>query len=210
MRPLGLLAITVMLAFGHSGPGDASVKNLPGVSGAANPDWPCVQRLVPEVSAGMIWAGPPVDSVNDGAPDPAIDELAGELAARRVPVEEAQAMVQDFAAKLAPDVRDQQLTRLFAETLEIINSDRTSIINGIERYTRGQRQLAERISGTNDEIQALPASDVMERQQLVAERDWDLRIFNDRRSALTYLCEQPVLLEQRAFTLARAIAGHLE
>jgi hypothetical protein len=209
MRPLSVLAIAATFAAGISGPGGASVRNLPGAS-AANPDWPCVQRLVPEISAGMIWAGPPLDSIENGAPDPAIAQLAGELAARRVPVEQAETMVEDFAGNLAPDVREERLTRLFAETLEIINQDRSSIIEGIERYARGQRQLAGRIAETNEQIQALPASQVTERQQLVAEREWDVRIFSDRRGALTYLCEQPVLLEQRAFTLGRSIASHLE
>ena len=33
---------------------------------AADPedkDWPCIQRKVPEVSAGMVWAGPPVEEL---------------------------------------------------------------------------------------------------------------------------------------------------
>ena len=48
------------------------------------------------------------------------------------------------------------------------------------------------------------------RDALLAEQGWDIRVFEDRRSSLGYLCEQPVLLEQRAFALARTIAGHLE
>ncbi|RYI14311.1 MAG: hypothetical protein EON48_11985, partial [Acetobacteraceae bacterium] len=39
--------------------------------------------------------------------------------------------------------------------------------------------------------------------------DWDVRIFTDRQAQLTYVCETPVILEQRAFALGRAIAGHL-
>jgi ribosomal protein S6 len=207
MRPLRLLTIAAVLAAGVSAHSEASVRNLPG---ATNPDWPCVQRLLPEISAGMIWAGPPLDSVGNGAADQSVARLAEELAARRVPIDEAEAMVEDFAGDLTPEARKEQLVRLFAETLEVINADRSSIIHGIERYTRGQRELAKNIAKRNDAIQALPASDVTGRQRLVAERDWDLRIFNDRRSALTYLCEQPVLLEQRAFALARSIAGQLE
>ena len=38
---------------------------------------------------------------------------------------------------------------------------------------------------------------------------WDTRIFNERRESLTYVCEVPILIEQRAFGLARAIAGAL-
>ena len=51
---------------------------------------------------------------------------------------------------------------------------------------------------------------MVERDTLIAERDWDVRIYDDRRGSLSYLCEQPVLLEQRAFALARTIVSHLE
>jgi hypothetical protein len=174
-----------------------------------DPDWPCVQRLVPEIAAGMIWAGPPLDSV-DGEPAPMIDQLAGELAARRVPLADAEAQVDDFAGTLNAETKDEQLTRLFARTLEIINRDRTSIIQGIKKYARGERALARAIAEKNARIAALPADQIAEREALMAERDWDLRIYDDRQSSLTYLCDQPVLLEQRAFALARTIAGHLE
>jgi hypothetical protein len=184
--------------------------SLPAVAATGeDPDWPCVQRLVPEIAPGMIWAGPPLDSV-EGEPNPAIDELAGELAARRVPLEEAEAQAEDFANTLADEHRDEQLTRLFARTLEIINSDRRSIIQGIKKYARGQRTLAESITEKNERLSELPKDQVVERDALIAERDWDIRIYDDRARSLTYLCEQPVLLEQRAFALARSIASQLE
>ena len=174
-----------------------------------DPDWPCVQRLVPEIAPGMIWAGPPLDSV-DGEPRPAIDALASELAARRVPLEDAEAQVERFAGTLEGGPKDGQLTRLFARTLEDINRDRSSIIQGIRKFARGQRTLAERINARNDQLSALGADQVALRDALLAEQAWDLRVYEDRRSSLGYLCEQPVLLEQRAFALARTIAGHLQ
>ena len=42
-----------------------------------------------------------------------------------------------------------------------------------------------------------------------AQLDWSTRIFQDRQQSLTYVCETPVILEQRAFALGRAIAAHL-
>jgi hypothetical protein len=35
---------------------------------------------------------------------------------------------------------------------------------------------------------------------------WETRIFKDRAQSLTYVCEAPVLLEQRAFAIGRALA----
>ena len=133
-----------------------------------------------------------------------------ELAARRVPLEQAAAQVEQFARGLAAERKNEQLTRLFARTLEIINRDRSSIVQGIKKYARGQRALADRITARNEQLIGLAAGQALERDALLAERDWELRIYEDRRAAQGYLCEQPVLLEQRAFALARAIAGHLE
>jgi hypothetical protein len=174
-----------------------------------DPDWPCVQRLVPEIAAAMIWAGPPLDTVAD-EDAPALERLAGELAARRVPLEEAETQVEAYAATLAAQQKDAQLTRLFADTLAIINRDRTSIIQGIRKFARNQQALAERINANAEQLGALGAEQIAERDALMAARQWDIKLYEDRRDSLTYLCEQPVLLEQRAFALARAISGHLQ
>ena len=176
-----------------------------------DPDWPCVQRLLPEIAGGMIWPGPPLDSVEGAmAEDKDLNALAGELAARRVPIDEAERQIEAFASKLEDADKTESLTLLFKATLEIINDDRASIINGIKKFSQGQRTLADRINAKNQEIDAIDRSEILKRDALTAERDWDIRIFEDRRQSLTFLCEQPVLLEQRAFALARAIAGHLE
>ena len=106
-----------------------------------DPDWPCVQRLVPEIAPAVVWAGPPIESVDGAAANPLVEELATELAARRVSIEEATAQVEQFAGTLADEQKNEQLTGLFARTLEIINNDRSSIIQGIKKYARGQRAL---------------------------------------------------------------------
>ena len=198
----GLSTIVCMLGVAGLGSGALAAAG-------EDPDWPCVQRLVPEIAPAVIWAGPPLDSV-DGAASPLIDQLAVELAARRVPLDEAAAQVDKFAQSLKDDHKAEELTRLFARTLEIINGDRTSIIQGIKKYARGERTLADTIREKNERLSKLPADQVLERETLIAERDWDIRIYDDRRSSLSYLCEQPVLLEQRAFALARTIVSHLE
>ena len=176
----------------------------------ADPDWPCVQRLLPEVAGSMIWAGPPLDEVAEANADKSLEALAGELAARRVPIEDAERQIEAFAEPLASDDKADRLTHLFKATLEIINKDRTSIINGIKKFSRGQRTLADKITEKNRELETIDRSEILKRDTLTAERDWDIRIFEDRRQSLTYLCEQPVLLEQRAFALARSIANHIE
>lgn len=181
---------------------------------AEDPDWPCVQRLVPELSPAMIWNGPPLDEVAEAwDDDPLVSDLAPELAARRVPLDDAVARVAEIAETLEPGGREHTLTLLFAGVLEIIGSERRSIIEGIKRFAARQAELGERIQATNDQLRQLTgasaAADEASRQALRERRDWDVRIFEERQRSLPYLCEQPVLLEQRVFALGRAIAAEL-
>ena len=38
---------------------------------------------------------------------------------------------------------------------------------------------------------------------------WDLRIFQDRHKTLSYVCEVPVVIEQRLFALAQEIQNNM-
>ncbi|GAB4358281.1 MAG: hypothetical protein Kow00114_10410 [Kiloniellaceae bacterium] len=172
-----------------------------------DPDWPCIQRLVPRITAAQVWAGPePEPALWQG--DLEVSRLASKLAARRTPLNETEKLVEDFAEAQAKDALNTKLTALFGRTLQVINQDRASIIAGIKRFAKRQRELAERIRETRARLQDGDgtASDEDLRELLT----WDLRIFDEREKSMIYLCEQPVLLEQRAFALGRTIYFFVE
>jgi len=87
----------------------------------------------------------------------------------------------------------------------------------ISRYAKGQKALAARVREDADKAadaqesrgygQDITSPDALEKAH--PELKWDKRIFDDRAQALTYVCESPVLLEKRAFALARAIQEKL-
>lgn len=179
-----------------------------------DPDWPCIQRKVPEVSAGMVWAGPPAEGLEqEWRADPEIPALAQRVAARSTAVEDGKKAIEAFAARQAAD-KDRKLTLLFAATLAAVNVERGSIIDGIQRYARRQAKLAERIQGQIEELNRLPGNGAEEqkakRRELEEKHLWDTRIYEERERSLSYICEQPVLLEQRVFALAREIMSHLD
>lgn len=179
----------------------------------ADADWPCIQRLVPELAASQMWAGPPPERVETPAsPDQDMAQLASRLASRSMPVNEAQAAIDRFANGLAPAERQRQLARLFQDVLELINQERSQIIAGIKRYTRKQRHLAEKIAQDSRKLANVQpgVTPDAETQEALNERQWDLRVFEDRQRILRQICEQPVLLEERAFTLSRAMQSQLE
>jgi hypothetical protein len=179
---------------------------------AANqdPDWPCIQRKVPELSLGQIWNGPDLpQSAKNWPQDPEIPALVKELAARRVPIEEAQGQIRDFAARLPADQKNTRLTMLVQGLFDYMNAERSQVISGIARYARKQLELAARLRKEASEVDALrakPDADVNEIALRTDRLTWETRIFEERVQSLTFVCEVPTLIEQRLYALAKAIS----
>jgi hypothetical protein len=180
-----------------------------------DPDWPCVQRLVPELAEGQMWAGPPLASVEGfWIADPVIAPMVTEIADIARPMDEVALRIDDFVEAAAEAEREARLTMLFQGTLDYINGERARVIERIKRYARGQRALADQIAQDSAKLHGIrvdiaPEDQPPEIQATLARRDWDLRVFDDRMSMLSQVCDQPVLLEQRVFAVARVIQGHL-
>jgi hypothetical protein len=192
------------------------ICGVQGVSFGADPrypDWPCVQIKVPEISAGAMWAGPPIEDVGEKwKSDSAVSDLVRRVAARRTPLEDAGKMVAGFLTGPAGE-RQMKAKLLFAGVFDSLNRERNTVMNGIERLARKRTELAEKIRSDILNLQALqsaPAQDQAKIGELANEIEWETRIFEDRRKSISYVCEVPVLIEQRLFGLARAIQKSLE
>jgi hypothetical protein len=59
-------------------------------------------------------------------------------------------------------------------------------------------------------LQSSSSRDQTKVDELVSRVEWDTRIFDERSRTIGYVCEVPVLIEQRLFALARAIQQALE
>lgn len=178
---------------------------------ADSPDWPCVQRKVPTLTPAAVWTGPAFeDGAVDWSADQEVADLAVRLSQRRLPEEDAEAQIEEFAAGLSPDERERRMTLLFAGLFDTMNDERSDVIEGIERYARGLKEMAAEIRRETarlpDAATAAGAASDPQRTDL----DWRTRIFNERRQSLTYVCEVPRLVEQRLFALGRAITKVLD
>jgi hypothetical protein len=185
---------------------------LPAGARAADADWPCVRPRMAELTPAQMWAGPPLEAAGDWREDAAVAALVPRLVARRTSLEDAAAAIERFAESAGPD-KDARLTRLFAGIFERINAERSRIVAGIERYARKQKALADRIRDEEAALRAQPPAAAAANaavQELETRLRWDTRIYDERRQALEYVCESPVILEQRAFALAREIQNRLE
>src|SRR5260370_34029161 len=119
------------------------------------PDWPCAQAKVPEISVAAVWAGPPLDDVQDKWKDNAkVSALVSKLAARRIPIEEAQKDITEF---LTGSTTEKTTTgnRLFAGLFDTLNAQRSQVMNGLERVMRKQREASDKIRSDTLALQAL-------------------------------------------------------
>ncbi len=178
-----------------------------GATDFSDPDWPCIQRKVENLSASLIWPAP----ITRAPLTPAAKDLAAMLSLRRVSLDEAEVHVRDFVEKSAP-VDGQLLGNVFLAVFDNIADTRKRLIAGIARYSRKQIALSSRIEGSRTEMAKLAGEkdpDFDRIDKLEEQMDWDERIYRDRAQALTYVCETPVLLEKRAYAIGQILLKHM-
>jgi hypothetical protein len=177
------------------------------------PDWPCAQAKVPDLSLAAVWAGPPLDDVADKwKNDAKVSVLLPRLAARRTPLDEAQKAITEFlAGSTAEKIEMGKL--LFAGLFDTLNAQRSSVMRGLERVTRKQRQAADKIRTDTLALQVLQDAsppDQAKIEELGNQLVWETRIFEDRQRVIKFVCEVPTAIDQRLFALGRMIQQEIE
>jgi hypothetical protein len=177
------------------------------------PDWPCVQAKVPEISLAAVWAGPPLDDATaKWQSDAKVSTLVARLAARKTPLEEAKQAITEFLAGSAAQ-KTEAGKLLFAGLFETLNAQRNSVLNGLERVTRKQRDAAEKVRSDTLALQALQGASPPDQSRIDEFSNqliWETRIFEDRRRVIGFVCEVPTAIDQRLFALARVIQQEME
>ncbi len=177
------------------------------------PDWPCQQLKVPGIAVASVWNGPPIDLADKTiSSDPKQAELVARLAARRTPIEDARKMIADYLVG-TPEQKQEKARSLFAALYSTLNAQRDQVMNGIERFSRKQKAMAEDIREKAQkmrQIQDAQNADPAQSEDLATQLSWQTRIFEDRRKSTSYVCDVPVLIEKRLFDLGKAIQDCLQ
>jgi hypothetical protein len=177
------------------------------------PDWPCVQAKVPVISLAAVWNGPALDDAASKWKDNAkVSALVHRLAARRTPLDEAEKMIAEFLSDSAGE-KSERGTLLFAGLFDTLNAQRSSVLGGLERVTRKQREAADKIRADTLALQALKDAsppDQARIDELGNQVVWETRIFEDRRRVIKFVCEVPTTIDQRLFALGRVIQQDME
>jgi hypothetical protein len=204
------MGCTVLLAFVAL----ASTAVLGPARGAApqtqDPDWPCQQRLVAELSWGAYWNSPSPPSPDaNWHSDLRVEKLVDTVTPRDVSPEEGSAKIDAFVKSLKPSERDMVSSAAFVGILAETNRERTEIIERIKELGRRQRGIADQVSRLSDQIGAIPPDTKPDDAQRIADatnqRNLLTRTFDETRHTMRYACDVPTQLEARLGIYARAL-----
>lgn len=179
---------------------------------AANtdPDWPCVQRKVPRLSVGQIWNGPELpEAAGNWSKDQKVSALVEEVAARRMPLADAQKRIRDFAAALPPEQLGPEMTMVVQGLFDHMDQERSHVMAGIARYAHRQIEMAGQLrkeSADVDALRAKPDADPDDIERRTDQLTFATRVFEERVQSLTYVCEVPTIIEQRLYQLAKTVS----
>ena len=105
---------------------------------------------------------------------------------------------------------------MFAGLISTFNSDRASVINGIERFQRRQKARAAEIERQGAarlrQLRERAARDASARAELAAAEEryaWDVRVFTERQQSLPLACEVPVLIGRACSSSAAPSRSHM-
>lgn len=203
-------AAAVLVALGLAANGTARAQE----DKSDTTDWPCQQRYVETLSPGVIWTGPPIDEYLDGWwEDQQVFDVVGSIMQRDLEPEFTKKKIEKFAQGLGEN-KNEKLTKLFAGLFQKTNELRGRDLEGIKAYVRRQEELTASISDTSAKLRELDEEGVPKddprRLDLESKLDWSSRVFDERARLVEYICEVPVLLEQKLGQAARVIASHLD
>ena len=178
------------------------------------PDWPCAQAKVPEISLAAVWAGPPLDDIKDKWKDDAkVSALVSKLAARKLAARRSPEGDHGISDRCRGRQGHARASCCSPACSIRLNAQRSSVMNGLERVMRKQREAADKIRADTLALQALqdaPPPDQAKVDELGNQLVWETRIFEDRRRVVKFVCEVPTAIDQRLFALGRTIQQEME
>jgi hypothetical protein len=191
----------------------ATARGVAAAPRGVDPDWPCQQVKIGELSVASVWTGPAIDgATTNWRQSEAVAALVGAVTQRRLPIEDAAQRIADFA-RAAGEARPTQLVLAFAGIFEVLNAERTKVVSGLDRFGQRQKALAENLREDGETLRAAQASEPQDEAkiaELTQHLLWDQQLFEQRRQSLRFACEIPATIEQRLYALAKIIQHLLD
>ena len=163
-----------------------------------NPDWPCIQVLIKELSWGSIWTGPVLDDNSSKWIDSEeLGLLSKKVMDRKTKENEGIEIIKEYIKK---NNSSSERTKLFHALFDTTNEIWKKRTKKLLSFGKRQRITSETISEKLLKIKELSKdfeANKEEIEKLEQEQFWDVRRFEDRRALSDSLCEQPRFYEKR-------------
>src|SRR5262249_24966064 len=106
----------------------------------------------------------------------------------------------------------QKGKQLFAGLFETLSRERSEVTDGIERFSRKQKGVVEKIRAKTAELHRLQDAKAEEGKidDLANQLDWDIRGYEDEKKTVGYVSEAPLLIGRRLLAPARIIQKAME
>jgi hypothetical protein len=186
----------------------AAVPRAQAAPPGQDPDWPCAQLLVPVLAAGAYWDGA-VPTNTAWRDDEKIFALVPDIVNRDTKNEDALARLSTYADAIPPAQRATAYPLLFSALVDETNDERTVLIDRIKQLGQRQRRMGDVIASISSQADAVPAADPRH-ADLVGERDFDVRAFQETQHTMRYACEAPADMERRLGVMARLLEARLK
>lgn len=176
----------------------------------SDPEWPCIQALVPEINLAVMWPQSIDESViGSWKKDPAIASMVNRLSDLDTFGDTEQKLIADFIEPLTGEERSDTLNRLVDGILQQSNQLRAQYIRGIKRYTRQQISIARQIEDTLNRLSELEGKNNPQTAEIEETLHWHERIYDQREKAIQALCERPIEAEEKLSQVMRELAQYL-
>jgi len=175
-----------------------------------DPDWPCIQVYIEELSWGSIWTGPPLDdNSSKWSDDEELNLFTKKLMNRRTKETEG---IKELNVYIKKNKSPEKLTKLFHGLFDRTNDVWKKRNTKLLSFGKRQRLTSEKISSKLAQIKELSKdfdNNKEEIEKLEQEQFWDIRRFEDRRALSDSLCEQPRFFEKRLGVYSKIILEYI-
>ncbi len=191
-----------------------SVFSVSATAQQSDPEWPCVQVLIPEIVAGVVWPEM-IDPALIGSwkNDPSQVAIVKNLSDIEGFTDKESNLIAEFVESAAQNSSTQTLNQVADGILALSNQRRLRYIKGIKRYTRQQISIAHQIETSLNQLADLEDQSDSANDSQIGEiketLEWHKRVYDQRERAIQSLCDRPVLAAENLSAVLRELAQYL-
>ena len=180
----------------------------------SDPEWPCIQVLVPEIVPAVVWPMV-IDESLTGTwkQDESLVAMVDQLSDLNGWTDSERELIARFVESIPENDRVITLNRLADGIVTQVNQRRAQYIRGIKRYTRQQIAISKQIELTLNQLGDLErqsdSQSVAGQAEIKETLKWHERVYDQRESSIKSLCEIPVELEEKLSRVLRELAQYL-